>query len=49
MVVCTSIIGSFLSLFELYLGIAHRRGKNGRLSPYGGMFTGTTSSGWRSA
>jgi uncharacterized iron-regulated membrane protein len=38
-VVWTSIIGSFLSLFGLYLGIAQwLRGKNGRLSPYRGMF-----------
>jgi hypothetical protein len=38
-VVWTSIIGSFLSLFGLYLGIAQwRRGNNGRLSPYRGMF-----------
>ncbi len=38
-VVWTSIIGSFLTLFGLYLGIAQwRRGKNGRLSPYRGMF-----------
>jgi hypothetical protein len=37
--VWTSIIGSFLTLFGLYLGIAQwRRGKNGRLSPYRGMF-----------
>jgi hypothetical protein len=34
-VVWTSIIGSFLTLFGLYLGIAQwRGGKNGRLSPY---------------
>jgi uncharacterized iron-regulated membrane protein len=38
-VIWTSIIGSFLTLFGLYLGIAQwRRGKNGRLSPYRGMF-----------
>jgi uncharacterized iron-regulated membrane protein len=38
-VVWTSIIGGFLTLFGLYLGIAQwRRGKNGRLSPYRGMF-----------
>jgi hypothetical protein len=38
-VVWTSIIGSFLTLFGLYLGIAQwRRGKNGGLSPYRGMF-----------
>jgi hypothetical protein len=38
-VVWTSIIGSFLTLFGLYLGIAQwRRGKNGRLSPYRGIF-----------
>jgi len=38
-VVWTSIIGSFLTLFGLYLGIAQwRRGKNGQLSPYRGMF-----------
>jgi len=38
-VIWTSIIGSFLTLFGLYLGIAQwRPGKNGRLSPYRGMF-----------
>jgi uncharacterized iron-regulated membrane protein len=38
-VIWTSISGSFLTLFGLYLGIAQwRRGKNGRLSPYRGMF-----------
>jgi hypothetical protein len=38
-VVWTSIIGSFLTLFGLYLGIAQwRHGKNGQLSPYRGMF-----------
>jgi hypothetical protein len=37
-VVWTSIIGSFLTLFGLYLGVAQwRRGKNERLSPYRGM------------
>jgi hypothetical protein len=37
--VWTSIIGSFLTLFGLYLGIAQwLRGNNGRLSPYRGMF-----------
>jgi drug/metabolite transporter (DMT)-like permease len=37
-VVWTSIIGSFLTLFGLYLGIAQWGRKNGRLSPYRGMF-----------
>src|ERR1700750_1963444 len=38
-VVWTSIIGSFLTLFGLYLGIAQwRRGKDRPLSPYRGMF-----------
>jgi uncharacterized iron-regulated membrane protein len=38
-VIWTSMIGSFLTLFGLYLGIAQwRRGKDGRLSPYRGMF-----------
>jgi drug/metabolite transporter (DMT)-like permease len=38
-VIWTSIIGSFLTLFGVYLGFAQwGRGKNGRLSPYRGMF-----------
>jgi hypothetical protein len=38
-VIWTSILGSFLTLFGLYLGVAQwRRGKDGRLSPYRGMF-----------
>jgi hypothetical protein len=38
-VIWTSIIGSILTFFGLYLGIAQwRRGKNGRLSPYRGVF-----------
>jgi uncharacterized iron-regulated membrane protein len=38
-VIWTSILGSFLTLVGLYLGIAQwRRGKDGRLSPYRGLF-----------
>jgi hypothetical protein len=38
-VIWTSIIGSFLTLFGLYLGIAQwGRGKNRQMSPYRGMF-----------
>ena len=38
-VIWTSIIGGFLTVLGLYLGIAQfRRGKSGRLSPYRGWF-----------
>jgi PepSY-associated TM region len=38
-VIWTSILGSFLTIFGLYLGIAQfRRGKDGRVSPYRGLF-----------
>jgi hypothetical protein len=38
-VIWTSLIGTFLTVLGLYLGIAQfRRGKDGRLSPYRGMF-----------
>jgi uncharacterized iron-regulated membrane protein len=38
-VIWTSILGSFLTIVGLYLGIAQfRRGKDGRLSPYRGLF-----------
>lgn len=38
-VVWTSVLGTFLTLIGLYLGIAQfRRGKNGKVSPYRGLF-----------
>jgi uncharacterized iron-regulated membrane protein len=38
-VIWTSILGTFLTVLGLYLGIAQfRRGKDGRVSPYRGMF-----------
>ena len=38
-VIWTSILGTFLTLVGLYLGIAQwGRGKDGRLSPYRGWF-----------
>ncbi len=38
-VIWTSILGSFLTIIGLYLGIAQfKRGKRGRLSPYRGVF-----------
>jgi PepSY-associated TM region len=38
-VIWTSILGSFLTIIGIYLGIAQfKRGKDGRLSPYRGLF-----------
>ena len=38
-VIWTAILGSFLTVLGLYLGIAQfRRGKDGKLSPYRGLF-----------
>jgi hypothetical protein len=38
-VIWTSILGSFLTIIGLYLGIAQfKRGRDGRLSPYRGLF-----------
>jgi hypothetical protein len=38
-VIWTSIVGGFLTMLGLYLGIAQfKRGRNGRLSPYRGWF-----------
>jgi hypothetical protein len=38
-IIWTSLLGTFLTVVGLYLGIARfRKGKNGRLSPYSGWF-----------